>query len=102
MYTSSSSVELVSAVRLNLEVAPGHSRESGSISFPTRIRLGTKHRMYAYVRTNGYEDTMQVRLVVERKNERDTSIIGCDMDVGCRETRDITCYRRRFHAELAR
>jgi hypothetical protein len=58
--------------------------------------------MYAYVRTNGYEDTMQVRLVVERKNERDTSIIGCDMDVGCRETRDITCYRRRFHAELAR
>jgi hypothetical protein len=72
------------------------------ISFPTRIRLGTKHRMYAYVRTNGYEDTMQVRLVVERKNERDTSIIGCDMDFGCRETRDITCYRRRFHAELAR
>jgi hypothetical protein len=44
-------------------------------------------------------DTMQVRLVVERKNERDTSIIGCDMEVGCRETRDITCYRRRFQAE---
>ena len=65
MYTSSSSVELVSAVRLNLEVAPGRSRESGSISFPTRIRLGTKHRMYACVRTYGYEDTMRVRLVVE-------------------------------------
>jgi hypothetical protein len=39
-----------------------------AISFPTRIRLGTKHRMYAYQRTNGYEDTMQVRLVVEHKN----------------------------------
>jgi hypothetical protein len=82
MYTSSSNVELVSAVRLKLEVAPGHSRESGSISFPTRIRLGMKHRMYAYVRTYGYEDTVQVRLVVERKNERNTSIIGLDMGVG--------------------
>jgi hypothetical protein len=35
------------------------------ISFPTRIRLGTKHRMYACVRIFGYEDTMQVRLVVK-------------------------------------
>jgi hypothetical protein len=41
---------------------------SSIISFRTRIRLGTKHRMYAYVRTYGYEDTMQVRLVVENKN----------------------------------
>jgi hypothetical protein len=101
MYTSSSSVELVSAVRLNLEVAPGHSRESGSISFPTRIRLGTKHRMYACVRTYGYEDTMRVRLVVEKKNERNTTIIGCDMGVGSIETRVNSCYRSRFHVERA-
>jgi hypothetical protein len=51
------------------------------ISFPTRIRLGTKHRMYACVRTYGYEDTMRVRLVVEKKNERDTTVIGRDMGV---------------------
>ena len=67
MYTSSSSVELVSAVRLKLEVAPGHSRESGSISFPTRIRLGTKHRMYACVRTYGYEDTMSKQMYLTRQ-----------------------------------
>jgi peroxiredoxin len=47
------------------------------ISFPTRIRLGTKHRMYTCVRTYGYKDTMRVRLVVEKKNERNTTVIGC-------------------------
>jgi hypothetical protein len=102
MYTSSSSVELVSAVRLNLEVAPGHSRESGIISIPTRIRLGTKHCMYACVRTYGYEDTMQVRLVVENKNERDTTVIGRNMGVGSVETRVNSCYRSWFLVERAR
>jgi hypothetical protein len=72
-----------------------------TISFPTRIRLGTKHRMYASVRTYGYEDTMRVRLVVERKNERNTTIIGRDMGVGSVETRVNSCYRSRFHVERA-
>jgi hypothetical protein len=73
----------------------------GGISFPTRIRLGTKHRMYACVRTYGYEDTMQVRLVVECKNERNTTIIGRDMGVGSVETRVDSCYRSWFHVERA-
>jgi hypothetical protein len=84
MYTSSSSVELVSVIRLKLEASPGRSRESGSISFPTRIRYGTKHSMYAFVCTYGYVHVVRVRLVVEHGNR-------CDTCAESSETRDITC-----------
>ena len=97
MYTSSSSVELVSGkiIRLKLEASPGRSRESGSISFPTRIRYGTEHSMYAFVCTYGYVHAVHVKLVVEHGYRRNTCAEGS-------ETRDITCYRRRFHVERAR
>jgi hypothetical protein len=38
--------------------------------------------MYACVRTYGCEDTMRIRLVVEKKNKRNTTVIGRDMGVG--------------------
>jgi hypothetical protein len=57
--------------------------------------------MYACVRTYGYEDTMQVRLVVENKNKRDTTVIGRDMGVGSVETRVNSCYGSWFHVERA-
>jgi hypothetical protein len=58
--------------------------------------------MYAFVRIYGNEDTMRVRLVVERFNQRDMPVIGCDMDVGSAETRVNLCYRLWFHMERAR
>ena len=65
------------------------------ISFPTRIRYGTKQSMYAFVRTYGYVHAVRVRLVVEHGNR-------CNTCAESSETRDITCYRRRFHVERAR
>jgi hypothetical protein len=64
-------------------------------------RHGLLSGMYACVRTYGYGDTMQVRLVVENKNERITTIIGRDMGVGSVETRVNSCYRLWFHVERA-
>jgi hypothetical protein len=74
----------------------------GVSAFQQESRVGTKHRMYACVRTYGYEDTMQVRLVVERNNERDPTVIGRDMGVEIVETRVNSCYRSWFHVERAR
>jgi hypothetical protein len=65
------------------------------ISFPTRKGYGMKHSIYAFVRTYGYVHAVHVRLVVEYGNHRITCAKG-------RETRDITCCRRRFHVERAR
>jgi hypothetical protein len=53
--------------------------------------------MYACVRTYGYGDTMRVKLVVENKNERDTTVIGRNMGIGSIETRVNSCYRSWFH-----
>jgi len=64
-----------------VELARGPSCGSGSDSFPTRIMYGMIHRMYAYVRTNGYVGTVFTRLVVERVNERDPCVNGQDMHV---------------------
>mgnify|MGYP006192778281 CR=1 FL=1 len=51
--------------------------------------------MYAFVRTYGYAQVMCVRLVVEYVNH-------CITCAESNITRDITCYRRRFHVERAR
>jgi len=51
--------------------------------------------MYAFVCTYGYVHAVHVKLVVEHGYRRNTCAEGS-------ETRDITCYRRRFHVERAR
>jgi hypothetical protein len=66
-----------------------------TISFPTRIRYGTKQSMYAFVRTYCDVHAVCVRLVVEHGNR-------CNTCAESSETRDITCYHRRFHVERAR
>ena len=83
MYTSSSSVELVSAIRLKIwNLAPGRSCGSGSVRFPRGIMYGMMHRMYACVRTYGYVGAVHTRLVVERVNERDPCVVyGHDIHV---------------------
>jgi hypothetical protein len=45
---------------------------------------------------------MQVKLVVENKNERDTTVIGRNMGVGRVETRVNSFCRSWFHVERAR
>jgi hypothetical protein len=82
MYTSSSSVELVSAIRLKIwDLAPGRSCGSGSVRFPRGFMYGMMHRMYACVRTYGYVGAVHTRLVVERVNERDLCVYGQDIHV---------------------
>ena len=83
MYTSSSSVELVSAIRLKIwDLPPGRSCGSGSVRFPRGIMYGMMHRMYACVRTYGYVGAVHTRLVVERVKERNPCVNSRDIRTG--------------------
>ena len=66
MYTSSSSVELVSAVRLNWKRLLVDRVNRGVSAFQQEKGYGMKHGIYAFIRTYSCVHIVHVRMVVER------------------------------------